>query len=303
MSEPLFSVIIPSYNRRHLLAEAVASVSAQSLGDWELLIVDDGSDDGTAEAFAEHQDPRVRLLVRPHNGIIGQVRNVGARHARGRYLAFLDSDDLWYPTKLEAQHAAFGRTGATWSYTGYDVVSSEGGRVLGVYRPRGLSGAGEALLLGLLTTDISAATSSLAFERRVFERLGGFSDHYRSREDIDLVLRMAEAGEPRVEVAETLASIREHGRRSDFGERDPCDRSALVYEHFLERHPRAGVVSRRARAVARRVLAGHRIASARIDFADGDRRSAHRKLRQVWNPGWRLPRWWLGWLGWRAARR
>ena len=93
-------MIIPTWNRFPLLAEAVESVRAQSLREYELIVVDDGSDDETPR-LAEESD--IRYLRIEHNGMPGAVRNRGVEAASGKYIAFLDSDDLWLPEKLELQ--------------------------------------------------------------------------------------------------------------------------------------------------------------------------------------------------------
>src|SRR5262249_51175789 len=94
----LFSVIIPTYNRRKLLQETLDSVWAQSFTDFEVIVVDDGSTDGTEDVLKPQQD-RLKLIVNEHLGP-GAARNAGARVAKGQYLAFLDSDDLWFPWTL-----------------------------------------------------------------------------------------------------------------------------------------------------------------------------------------------------------
>ncbi len=108
MSSPAISVIIPFLNMRRFLADAVESVYAQTLSDWEILLVDDGSEDGGAEAAVEYarRDPqRVRALLPepadPHGA--SAVRNRGLREARGEFIAFLDADDIWLPEKLDRQ--------------------------------------------------------------------------------------------------------------------------------------------------------------------------------------------------------
>lgn len=289
-SAPDFSVVIPTYNRRAFVGEALASVQEQTVSNWELLIVDDGSEDRTVELCHSVDDPRVRVVPLGHTGIVGHVRNEGARLATGRYLAFLDSDDLWRPAKLERQRAALESSGAEWSCTGFQLVD-EGGACVETYVPQATAGAPDELLIGLLTTEIAAAMSSLVVSRAAFERAGGFSTHPRIREDHDLVIRLAEAGEPSVAVPEVLVTMRQHDRRSDFGESDPFSRSAVAYRQFLVRGHRP-----EAAACARRVLARHCIPSAAIDLSHGRRAAAVAKLRETWNPGWRLPRWWLTWL-------
>lgn len=99
---PLFSVVIPTYNRETLLGATLDSLFAQECDDWELIVVDDGSTDGTLEVVRQYADAnpgRVRLLEQDHGGCAA-ARNRGAGVAHGEYLAFLDSDDLWFPWTL-----------------------------------------------------------------------------------------------------------------------------------------------------------------------------------------------------------
>ena len=101
MSSPLVSVIIPTYNRAALACEAVESVLQQTYGNLEIIVVDDGSTDDTTAAMAKYGD-KVRYSRRPNAGV-NAARNLGIKQARGEFLAFLDSDDLWAPYKIELQ--------------------------------------------------------------------------------------------------------------------------------------------------------------------------------------------------------
>jgi hypothetical protein len=102
--EPVLSVIMPTYNRRAYIVQALESVLSQAPAAAEILVIDDGSTDGTVEFLRGLAEPRVRLLAGPHHGISG-ARNAGLDAARGRYLAFLDSDDAWCPGRVNAQVA------------------------------------------------------------------------------------------------------------------------------------------------------------------------------------------------------
>src|SRR5262245_48697814 len=95
----LFSVVIPVHNRRHLLPRALESVWAQTFTDFEVIVVNDGSTDGTGEWLASHGE-RVLAITQPNRGP-GAARNLGTREARGEYVAFLDSDDVWPSGTLE----------------------------------------------------------------------------------------------------------------------------------------------------------------------------------------------------------
>jgi glycosyltransferase involved in cell wall biosynthesis len=99
---PLVSVVIPTYNAPALLLETLATVLAQTFADFEVVVIDDGSTDDTLARLAAVGDPRLRVLTQPNQGI-GRARNRGLREARGRYVAFLDHDDLWDPQKLAVQ--------------------------------------------------------------------------------------------------------------------------------------------------------------------------------------------------------
>lgn len=130
----LVSVITPAYRAERFIGETIASVQAQTHGDFEMLIADDVSPDGTAavvEAIAA-RDPRIRLLRRPRNGGPAASRNTALEAARGRFIAFLDSDDLWLPHKLETQLRFMAETRAPLTYTRYRRIDDEGGLLSGV---------------------------------------------------------------------------------------------------------------------------------------------------------------------------
>lgn len=125
---PAVSVLMPVRDRAGPLREAVASVRAQTRGDWELLIVDDASTDGSAAAAAAlaAADPRIRALALPRPHGAAGARNAGLAAARGRYVAFLDSDDAWHPDKLARQLAFMRARGAAIGFTGYTRIRADG---------------------------------------------------------------------------------------------------------------------------------------------------------------------------------
>jgi glycosyltransferase involved in cell wall biosynthesis len=106
-ASPRVSVILPTYNRLRTLPDAISSVLTQSVRDLELIVVDDASSEDIGGLIADIGDPRLVYVRRPANGGAGAARNTGLAHARGQYIAFQDSDDLWLPGKLEFQLAAF----------------------------------------------------------------------------------------------------------------------------------------------------------------------------------------------------
>ena len=109
--KPLVSVIIPTYNRKHVLTKAIQSVINQTYQSLELLIIDDGSTDGTEKAVKEFSDSRIRYFRYECNMGVAAARNVGVKEATGEYIAFLDSDDEWLEKKTAAQITALMNTG------------------------------------------------------------------------------------------------------------------------------------------------------------------------------------------------
>jgi len=126
------SVIMPLYNAQAYLADAIESVLSQTFHVWELLIVDDASTDDSlmiAKAYAGN-DTRIRVIEQKENGGAAVARNRGIEEARGRYIAFLDCDDMWMPQKLEKQVAFMQQHDIALSYTGYYSISEEEGKII-----------------------------------------------------------------------------------------------------------------------------------------------------------------------------
>ncbi|HET9886333.1 MAG TPA: glycosyltransferase family 2 protein [bacterium] len=125
---PVVSIITPAHNSERFLSETIRSVLAQTFSNWEMIIVDDVSTDSTpdlARGFAE-EDSRIRVVRLPSSAGAGGARNAGMDAARGRYLAFLDSDDLWLPQKLEVQVEIMRSTGVAFTYAGYRMIDENG---------------------------------------------------------------------------------------------------------------------------------------------------------------------------------
>ena len=128
MSTPLVSVITPTYNSREFITATTQSVIDQSETDWEMIIVDDCSKDDTGDVVRciAAEDTRIRLIELEINRGAAVARNTAIRAARGRYIAFLDADDLWKPHKLERQLAFMRKNDADLSFTAYDLINEYG---------------------------------------------------------------------------------------------------------------------------------------------------------------------------------
>lgn len=124
------SIVVPVYNVEKYIEQTMDCVRRQTYGDWELLLIADGCTDGSEdiiEAYCEkHGDERIRLIRQPGNLGAARARNRGVKEASGRYLAYLDSDDLWMPEKLERQLAFMKRKDAAFAFTGYEFADETG---------------------------------------------------------------------------------------------------------------------------------------------------------------------------------
>jgi glycosyltransferase involved in cell wall biosynthesis len=189
MARPKVSVIIPTFNRRELVSKAVESVLAQTLAVEEIIVVDDGSSDGTAEALEEKYGQRV-TVIRQANAGVSTARNRGLAQARGEFLAFLDSDDTWMPTKTEKQVRLL-ESDPRLGMVVCDIVrKDERGEVLFVTRRRdAIPEDGHALKWVLRLP--SLGPPSVMLRREVYEQVGGFDPSLRTAEDVDFFLRVA----------------------------------------------------------------------------------------------------------------
>jgi GT2 family glycosyltransferase len=241
---PFFSIVIPTYNRARLLEETLATVFAQELTDYEVLVVDDGSTDDTAAVLARYGD-RVRALRQENQGQ-GVARNLGIQHATGRYVVFLDSDDLWFPWTLSTYRQAITM------YGGPSVVM---GTVAAFRRTEELAGVKPEPLRAHAFADYFATAEEsfvrtacvIAVRTEALRRVGGFTSRRILSEDHDLLYRLGiEPGFVWVEAPRVVGYRQHEGSSSRELERG---HAGLVYQLEQElggRYP-GGVERRRER--------------------------------------------------------
>jgi glycosyltransferase involved in cell wall biosynthesis len=202
------SVILPCCNRLRYLKPAVESVFAQSYPDWEMIIADDGSGEETRHYLAG-LGTHVKILSLPHSGNPSRVRNAALSAASGRYVAFIDSDDMWTSEKLAQQLAALeGHPGARWCYTGCAPIDADGKSIERpgrhqIERPQGW------IFEQLLTLKIGIAMPTVLAERSLVEEAGGFDEQQHFGEFHDFCLRLSLKGAV-VALDEELSQVRWH---------------------------------------------------------------------------------------------
>ncbi len=224
------TAIITTFNRERFLDAAIRSVVSQTYGDFELLVLDNSSSDGTAALVGRWTDPRVRY-VRHAPLTIAAARNLGVRTASGEFVAFLDDDDEWLPEKLERQVGAFRRapSGVGLVYGGFTRID-ERGAAAGTHRPT-LRGR---ILPALLAQGdaFTGSASNPMMRAEVLRALGGFNEALATSEDWELYLRLAEEYEVEL-VPDVLVRIRAH-RDARLGDR--IDEARKVEELVLGRY-------------------------------------------------------------------
>lgn len=245
---PFFSVIIPVHNRAALVGDTLDSVFAQTVTDFEVIVVDDGSTDGGYEMLAEKYAGRITLLRQANKGP-GAARNLGARSAKGEYLCFLDSDDLWFPWTLAAYRKAIEAHGSPAFLAAKAKWFRDEAELSGIVDeplrvdayPDFLASSGRGLFFG---------ASWFVVRREAFERVGGFTDRWINAEDHDLGLRLGtQRGFILVEAPVTLGFRRHEGTAWSNSQRNNEGMRALVENEASGRYPGGA-----ARAAERRRL-------------------------------------------------
>lgn len=243
--------MLPAFNRAGTIEAAIRSVLAQTFLDLEVIVVDDGSQDGTAREALAVTDPRLSVLALPQNAGASVARNVGICAGRAPFVAFQDSDDLWRRDKLAKQMQALTDTEVIATYCGMTV--EDPGQPRGARRRQRIpsgdypsGGITEALLWGN-----AISTQTLVVRREALDIVGLFDPAFRSLQDWELALRLSQAG--RIEpVRETLVDQRISGnsltRQTSLRARAHCG--------ILQKH--APLFARTPRAAARQweIVAG-----------------------------------------------
>lgn len=188
---PRVSVILPTYQRAHLVGRALQSVLAQSYPDLEVIVVDDGSSDGTRDVIARFTDPRVHYIFQENRGLAG-ARNTGVRAARGVYIAFLDDDDEYLPDKLAQQVPvldAHPECGVV--YSDVYLCDAAGKRLRLVADALGRGSPPTGMVLEALVYGNFLVSNAPLLRRECFSQAGLFDERLRMFEDWDFWLRLA----------------------------------------------------------------------------------------------------------------
>jgi len=235
------SIIIPTYNCSSLLERAIKSVLAQTYENWELIIVDDGSTDGTKDLVANFRkiEPRIKYIWQNNSGAPARPRNTGIKSASGEYIAFLDHDDEWLPNKLEKQVALLENSPEI-AFVSCNVIVVSPKRSELISSPKY---KGENFLKKMLEKNLILTASSVVVRREIFDKVGLFDETLKFADDWDMWVRIALKYKFDY-IDEPLVKYFWHGKnriiKTNISERIQ-DYEYFIYKHWvlLERFPKA----------------------------------------------------------------
>jgi teichuronic acid biosynthesis glycosyltransferase TuaG len=235
MNPPVFTVIMATYNRQKLLPRAIDSVLKQTFGDFELIVVDNGSTDGTKSFVEGIKDPRVRYVLNPNpTGSCDRPRNIGIRSAKGELISFLDDDDIWYPDRLEKVKQAFCEHPDISCICHYENRRVDG-KVDGVLRHGPWT---EDLYDRLLYEGNCMSSCATTVKLGTLRRFNGFDEQEKYSEvaDYDLWIRMARSSLKVFFLQEALGEFSLTGTNwSVVSPRFALKQANMVKDHIMER--------------------------------------------------------------------
>ena len=228
-NSPLVSIVIPTYNHAPMLQRALATVIEQTYQNWNAIVVNNHSTDNTLEVVASFNDPRIQCINFHNNGVIGASRNEGIARATGEYIAFLDSDDTWFPTKIEKCVAVLDHGSDLVCHAEY-WIDEKGKSRLVVYGPREA-----ATHHNLIYKGNRISTSATMVRTTLLKEVKGFdvSPELISTEDYDLWIRLAAKSNKFAFIDEPLGEYHRHDNNVSANiEKHLAAELALLAKHF-----------------------------------------------------------------------
>lgn len=264
---------MPAYNRQALLPVAIESIRRQTYPHWEIVVVDDGSDDDTVAHIP--RGDRIRVIRQPHSGNVAALRNIGVAAATGAFVGFLDTDDRWRPDKLEMQLAALRRAPEIdWCFCSYELLDLEG-RAIPLRAGAPTIATGGYLLSEMLTHRAGIALQTVIVRIDTARALL-FDERVAFGDDFDFLVRLSSA-RPAVCVPETLVEILQHPGRTTHRRYDQTLYLAAAFLRYRQCIKNPGLRTecvRQARRLTREYLARAR--------ADGHFWKAAVRAGRVW---------------------
>jgi glycosyltransferase involved in cell wall biosynthesis len=278
---PQVSIVLPAFNRADSISPAIQSVLRQTWQDFELIVVDDGSSDGTAEVARRIEDTRIKVIALPQNMGVCAARNAGIDAACGKWVAFQDSDDEWLPEKLSLQMARLGALDNPWigAYCGMIIISAnsletsaekrQSKRTSIKYWPASNTLNLEGDISQSLLGKSLISTQTLIARRDILDAIGGFDTDLSALVDWDLALRMSECGEIAfIDEPLVIQRFSENSITRDRKRRVKARRQVIAKHHNrLTSHPKAYAEQLQILAGEERLMGNFKAAKATMRAA------------------------------------
>jgi glycosyltransferase involved in cell wall biosynthesis len=262
-SSPLVSIVIPTYNHAPMLQRALATVIEQTYQNWNAIVVNNYSTDNTLEVVAKFNDPRIQCVNFRNNGVIGASRNEGIKLATGEYVAFLDSDDTWFPTKIEKCVASLENGSDLVCHAEYWIDESGKSRLV-TYGP-----SEAATHHNLIYKGNRISTSATMVRATLLKEVSGFdvSHELISTEDYDLWIRLAAKSNKFAFIDEPLGEYHRHDNNVSANiEKHLAAELALLTKHFAADSRLQNALARRRRKAQAYYGAGRSLHRTSKDF-------------------------------------
>jgi len=262
-NSPLVSIVIPTYNHSPMLQRALATVVEQTYQNWNAIVVNNFSTDNTLEVVAAFNDPRIQCVNFRNNGVIGASRNEGIALATGKYVAFLDSDDTWFPTKLEKCVEILESGSDLVCHAEYWIDESGKSRLV-AYGP-----SQAATHHNLIYKGNRISTSATVVRAALLKEVHGFdvAPELISTEDYDLWIRLAAKSDKFAFISEPLGEYHRHDNNVSANiEKHLAAELALLAKHFSANTRFENMIARRRRKALAYYGAGRSLHRTRKHF-------------------------------------
>ena len=262
-NSPLVSIVIPTYNHAPMLQRALATVVEQTYQNWNAIVVNNFSTDNTLEVVAAFNDPRIQCVNFRNNGVIGASRNEGIALATGKYVAFLDSDDTWFPTKLEKCVEILESGSDLVCHAEYWIDESGKSRLV-AYGP-----SEAATHHNLIYKGNRISTSATVVRAALLKEVHGFdvAPELISTEDYDLWIRLAAKSDKFAFISEPLGEYHRHDNNVSANiEKHLAAELALLEKHFSANTRFENMIARRRRKALAYYGAGRSLHRTRKHF-------------------------------------
>jgi glycosyltransferase involved in cell wall biosynthesis len=273
----MFSVIIPAYNAEKFIEASIRSVLAQTVPDFEIVVVDDGSRDRTAEIVRSMADDRIRYIYR-ENGGVSAARNTGIQNATGEYVCFLDADDFWRPNHLAVVHRLIRKFSACDVYlTGYEILLHDGRTVQRDCPLASEDMQSDNVFKLIRDYGYFIHTNSIACRKSVFGTVGLFAVGVKNGEDDDMWYRLFCHYSAAISDERTTVYVRENSRATS---------SKIFVEDWIFLTRVKDVMSSKAVSEEKkydlvRLLEQRKLSSVRADILNRDKKSAWNKMKRL----------------------